>query len=60
MNIVYDVMFGYLKIYESITTLFCVNDNYCCLQKIKHNKSRGLLPLLLLCFRTVRRIGFFL
>ena len=40
MNIVYDVMFGYLKIYELITTLFCINDYYCCLQKIKHNKKK--------------------
>ena len=40
MNIVYDIMFGYLKIIESITTLFCVNDNDCCLPKIKHNKKK--------------------
>lgn len=41
MNIVYDVIFGYLKIYESITTLFCINDNDCYyLVKIKHNKKK--------------------
>lgn len=41
MNIVYDVMFGYLKIYESITTLFCIIIDYCYyLPKIKHNKKK--------------------
>ena len=40
MDIVYDVMFEYLKIYELITTLFCINDYYCCLQKIKHDKKK--------------------
>ena len=40
MNIVYDIMFEYLKINETITTLFCINDYYCCLQKIKHNKKK--------------------
>ena len=40
MNIDYDVMFGYLKINETITTLFCITDNDYYLPKIKHNKKK--------------------